>query len=46
MIIFLLSRRAAQVFLFFYFAFWRAVYDGGLGWMLTKQSKKWIVREV
>lgn len=28
-----------------YFAFWRAMYDGGLGWVLTKQSKKrWIVR--
>lgn len=27
--------------------FWRAAYDAGLGWVLTKQSKKkWIVREV
>ena len=34
------------VFLF-YFAFWRAAYDAGLGWILTKQSKKkWIVKEV
>ncbi|KAI0633043.1 phosphatidylethanolamine N-methyltransferase [Trametes polyzona] len=42
-----LSRRAAQVFFFFYFAFWRGAYDLGLGWVLTKQSKrKWIVREV
>jgi phosphatidylethanolamine N-methyltransferase len=30
-----------------YFAFWRTMYDGGLGWILTKQSKKrWIVRWV
>lgn len=30
-----------------YFAFWRAAYDLGLGWVLTKQSKrKWIVKEV
>lgn len=30
-----------------YFAFWRAAYDAGLGWVLTKQSKKkWIVKEV
>jgi phosphatidylethanolamine N-methyltransferase len=44
---FVLSRKAAQIFFFFYFAFWRAAYDGGLGWVLTKQSKKkWIVREI
>ncbi|GLB44428.1 putative catalyzes the first step of the methylation pathway of phosphatidylcholine biosynthesis, the SAM-dependent methylation of phosphatidylethanolamine (PE) to phosphatidylmonomethylethanolamine (PMME) [Lyophyllum shimeji] len=43
----LLPRHAAQVFFFIYFAFWRAAYDAGLGWVLTKQSKKkWIVREV
>ncbi|KAF9559021.1 phosphatidylethanolamine N-methyltransferase [Agrocybe pediades] len=42
-----LSRKAAQIFFFFYFAFWRAAYDGGLGYVLTKQSKKkWIEREV
>lgn len=42
-----LSRTASQVFFLFYFAFWRAAYDVGLGWVLTKQSKrKWIVREV
>ncbi|KAG6811507.1 hypothetical protein H0H92_007109 [Tricholoma furcatifolium] len=42
-----LPRRAAQVFFFVYFAFWRGAYDAGLGWVLTKQSKKkWIVREV
>ena len=30
-----------------YFIFWRLAYDVGLGWVLTKQSKKkWIVREV
>jgi phosphatidylethanolamine N-methyltransferase len=34
-------------FFFFYFAFWRLAYDAGLGWVLTKQSKrKWIVREI
>ncbi|KAF8154235.1 phospholipid methyltransferase-domain-containing protein [Crassisporium funariophilum] len=44
---FTLSRQAAQVFFLFYFAFWRAAYDAGLGWVLTKQSKKkWIVRVV
>ncbi|KAI8996321.1 phospholipid methyltransferase-domain-containing protein [Trametes punicea] len=44
---FTLSRRTARIFFFFYFAFWRAAYDAGLGWVLTKQSKKkWIVREV
>ncbi|KAI3614456.1 phosphatidylethanolamine n-methyltransferase [Moniliophthora roreri] len=44
---FILPRHASQVFFLFYFAFWRAAYDAGLGWVLTKQSKrKWIVREV
>lgn len=44
---FSLSRKAAQTFFFLYFAFWRTAYDAGLGWVLTKQSKKkWIVREV
>lgn len=44
---YVLPRRAAQVFFALYFAFWRAAYDGGLGWVLTKQSKhKWIVRTV
>ncbi|RDB17735.1 Phosphatidylethanolamine N-methyltransferase [Hypsizygus marmoreus] len=46
-IFFVLPRSAAQVFFFIYFAFWRGAYDAGLGWILTKQSKKkWIVREV
>ncbi|KNZ76631.1 Phosphatidylethanolamine N-methyltransferase [Termitomyces sp. J132] len=46
-IFFVLPRRASQIFFFFYFAFWRAAYDAGLGWVLTKQSKKkLIVREV
>lgn len=41
------SRQVSQVFFFLYFAFWRAAYDAGLGWVLTKQSKrKWIVREI
>ena len=44
---FTLSRTASRIFFLFYFAFWRAAYDLGLGWVLTKQSKKkWIVREV
>lgn len=42
-----LPRHVAKVFFLVYFAFWRAAYDAGLGWVLTKQSKKkWIVREV
>ena len=37
----------AVVFFFLYFAFWRGAYDLGLGWVLTKQSKRrWIVREM
>ncbi|OBZ74367.1 Phosphatidylethanolamine N-methyltransferase [Grifola frondosa] len=44
---FVLPRTASKIFFFLYFAFWRAAYDVGLGWVLTKQSKrKWIVREV
>lgn len=44
---FTLSRTASRIFFLLYFAFWRAAYDVGLGWVLTKQSKrKWIVREV
>lgn len=36
-----------KLFFFLYFAFWRAAYDAGLGYVLTKQSKrKWIVRTV
>ncbi|KAF5366832.1 hypothetical protein D9758_006516 [Tetrapyrgos nigripes] len=43
----LLPRSVSRVVFFLYFAFWRAAYDAGLGWVLTKQSKKkWIVREV
>jgi phosphatidylethanolamine N-methyltransferase len=42
-----LPKKSAQIFFFLYFAFWRAAYDAGLGWVLTKQSKKkWIVRTV
>ncbi|KAG1732651.1 phospholipid methyltransferase-domain-containing protein [Suillus paluster] len=42
-----LPRPVAKVFFLFYFAFWRAAYDAGLGWVLTKQSKrKWMVREI
>ena len=44
---FILPRPTARVFFLAYFAFWRAAYDVGLGWILTKQSKKkWIVKEV
>lgn len=44
---FILPRFYARIFFFMYFAFWRAAYDVGLGWVLTKQSKKkWIVKEV
>ncbi|THH19165.1 hypothetical protein EW146_g1941 [Bondarzewia mesenterica] len=42
-----LPRTPRKIFYFLYFAFWRAAYDAGLGYVLTKQSKKkWIVREV
>ncbi|KAH7924203.1 hypothetical protein BV22DRAFT_1196127 [Leucogyrophana mollusca] len=42
-----LPRSVAKIFFLVYFTFWRAAYDAGLGWVLTKQSKKkWIVREV
>lgn len=42
-----LPHTARKIFFFLYFAFWRAAYDAGLGYVLTKQSKKrWIVKEV
>ncbi|KAJ9126240.1 hypothetical protein QFC24_001965 [Naganishia onofrii] len=38
---------ARSPFFFLYFAFWRAAYDAGLGWVLRKQSeKKWIVKQL
>ncbi|KAG7087767.1 phosphatidylethanolamine N-methyltransferase [Marasmius oreades] len=44
---YIFPRRVSQVFFLLYFAVWRAAYDAGLGWALTKQSKKkWIVRQV
>lgn len=47
LLFFVLSRRSAQIFFACYFVFWRSAYDGGLGWVLTKQSKRrWIVREI
>ncbi|KAF8330188.1 phospholipid methyltransferase-domain-containing protein [Cantharellus anzutake] len=47
LLFFSLPRTTARAFFMFYFAFWRCAYDLGLGWILTKQSKKrWIVREV
>ena len=43
----LLPRSVSRGFFFLYFTFWRAAYDLGLAWVLTKQSKKkWIVKEV
>ena len=40
-------RSFSRRFFFVAFVFWRAAYNAGLGWILTKQSKrKWIVREV
>lgn len=47
LLFFVLPLSIAKVFFFLYFAFWRIAYDVGLGWVLTKQSKKkWIVREM
>lgn len=47
LLFFTLSRSSAQIFFACYFVFWRSAYDGGLGWILTKQSKRrWIVREI
>ncbi|KAF9074375.1 phosphatidylethanolamine N-methyltransferase [Rhodocollybia butyracea] len=44
---FMFPRHISQIFFLFYFAFWRAAYDAGLGWVLTKQSKrKWIEKQV
>jgi phosphatidylethanolamine N-methyltransferase len=41
------QQRRAKTFFVIYFAFWRAMYNAGLGWVLTKQSKKkWIVKMV
>ena len=42
-----LPKKYVQAFFLLYLTFWRAAYDAGLGWVLTKQSKKkWIVRKV
>jgi hypothetical protein len=47
LLFFLLPYHISRPFFLCYFAFWRAAYDGGLGWVLTRQSKRrWIVREV
>jgi len=47
LLFFCLPRGASKLFFFCYFVLWRGAYDAGLGWVLTKQSKrKWIVREV
>jgi phosphatidylethanolamine N-methyltransferase len=40
-----LPRTPRKLFFFVYFTFWRAAYDAGLGYVLTKQSKRrWIVK--
>ncbi|KAI6046577.1 phospholipid methyltransferase-domain-containing protein [Pisolithus marmoratus] len=42
-----LPRVTSKRFFLLYFIFWRTAYNAGLGWVLTKQSKKkWIVREI
>lgn len=42
-----LPRTPRKLFFLLYFAFWRAAYDAGLGYVLTMQSKRrWIVRTV
>lgn len=47
-VLFLLWPRIFSRHVFFWsFVMWRAAYNAGLGWILTKQSKcKWIVRQV
>ncbi|KAF8694385.1 Phosphatidylethanolamine N-methyltransferase, partial [Rhizoctonia solani] len=43
----LLPRVFSRALFLVYFAFWRLAYDVGLGWVLTKQSKRrWIVKQV
>lgn len=47
LLFFFLPRSVSRPFFLCYFAFWRASYDAGLGWVLTQQSKKkWVVREI
>lgn len=47
LLFFFLPRSVSRPFFLCYFAFWRAAYDAGLGWVLTQQSKKkWVVREI
>lgn len=44
---FYLPTKVSQWLFFVSFVLWRAAYNAGLGWVLTKQSKRrWIVREV
>ncbi|PWN18592.1 hypothetical protein BCV69DRAFT_288370 [Microstroma glucosiphilum] len=44
---FVLPRSAARWFFVFYFAIWRAAYDGGLGYILKQQSERsWITKTV
>ncbi|KAH7320508.1 phospholipid methyltransferase-domain-containing protein [Rhizoctonia solani] len=43
----ILPRAFSRALFLAYFAFWRLAYDVGLGWVLTKQSKRrWIVKQV
>ncbi|EPQ55966.1 hypothetical protein GLOTRDRAFT_76181 [Gloeophyllum trabeum ATCC 11539] len=47
LLFFLLPSYLRKPFFLVYFAFWRLAYDAGLGWVLTRQSKRrWIVKEV
>jgi phosphatidylethanolamine N-methyltransferase len=47
LLFFFLPYSISRPFFLCYFAFWRAAYDAGLGWVLTQQSKrKWVVREI
>ena len=47
LLFFILSGTARKGFFVMYFAFWRAAYNGGLGFILKAQSeKRWIVKTV
>lgn len=47
LLFFTLSGSTRELFFAIYFAFWRAAYNGGLGFVLKAQSeKRWIVKIV
>ncbi|PWN45243.1 hypothetical protein IE81DRAFT_209163 [Ceraceosorus guamensis] len=47
LLFFALSRSSARIVFACYFAFWRAAYNAGLGWVLKQQSEhNWIVKIV